>query len=133
MTEREYVEFLTHEEKIRLRQAINESLAHERELSNECNDRGKALASCLAKILGWPRIPAESSERRYVYARAMVAHQMKEEGFTGMEISKYLHRHVTSVNRMIRMVNGVINYPQAFRDMYELRNQFVKQIQNDIQ
>ena len=132
MTTREYIETLTHEEKIRLRQALNESLAHERELSNECNDRGKTLSSCLAKMMGWPRIPAESSERRYVYARAMVAHQMKEEGFTGMEISKYLHRHVTSVNRMIRMVNDVITYPQAFRDLYELREQFLKQIENEI-
>lgn len=86
----------------------------------------------MEEILGEP-IPKTSREPMYVWERAMVAYQLIKEGYTTTEIGRYMEKNHSSISHLKSKVMDMLHYPQYFKDITPLWEQFQKRIENDIQ
>ena len=69
-------------------------------------------------------IPSQSRVRRYVYARGMVMYQMREDGYTFMEIANQSGKHHSSVIHMTKAWEYILTHPGQFPSEITMWNNF---------
>lgn len=101
-------------------------------MMNSRHARCELLWGYMEEILG-EAIPKKNREPRYVWARAMVANQLIQEGFTTTEIGRLFGKTHSSICHLKDKMEDALRYPQYFKDIIPLWEQFQKRIENDIQ
>ena len=92
----------------------------------------KVLTALMEETIG-ETIPSKSRETRFVWARAMVVYQLRQEGFTLMEIGRMMGMHHSSVFHLEGKMKDALMYSFAYRDVIDIWKQFQNRINNDIQ
>ena len=95
-------------------------------------NRAGELLDIIGDIYGCD-IPLRSRKAEYVWARAMVVYQLRQEGFTLMEIGRMMGMHHSSVFHLEGKMKDALMYSFAYRDVIDIWKQFQNRIQDDIQ
>jgi hypothetical protein len=120
-------------ERLNLCSALQESILQERmERRHPRPSRCGVLTALMEETIG-ETIPSKSRETRFVWARAMVVYQLRQEGFTLMEIGRMMGMHHSSVFHLEGKMKDALMYSFAYRDVIDIWKQFQNRIQDDIQ
>ena len=113
--------------------ALQESLYQEREDNDGSRptSRSELLLSYMEEVIGEP-IPLVNRRSTFVWARAMVVHQMVNEGYSTPDIAGMLMKTHPTIIYLDRKMQDALTYPSAHRDINEQWNEFQKRIQDDI-
>lgn len=90
--------------------------------------RADALLDVAAQLIGEPSIPERSQKPIYVNARAVVAYQLREEGYSLQEIGAQLHRNHSSVTHLLYKIEWAKAYPSVYFEILQLLKQFKSRI-----
>lgn len=132
MTLRERCLGLPYKDRINLCAALQESIKQERREGRNPNpSRGEILLDYLAEILGEP-IPVKTRESRFVWARAMVAYQLTQEGFTTGEAGRMIGKDHSTIIHLRNKMKDALEYAYAFQDIIDIWKQFQNKLQDEI-
>jgi len=115
------------EEKTRLRDFLTRSIEDTKGRSKSVL-RGSILLGEMGKIFG-REITYFNRDSWDVWARAMVAYQMLQEGYSTGEVGRQLMKDHSTVIHLRKKVEDMLSLPQAYRDITPVWEQFQKQIE----
>lgn len=124
-------EGLTLQDMVELRECLTDMI-------NSANRVSKSPLRCsillgdMAKVMGRESIGYFSREAGEVWARTMVAFQMRKEGYTTTEIGRQMEKDHSTITHLKNEMRDALSLPQAYGDIIEIWNRFQKQIQDDI-
>lgn len=123
---------LPYRERLSLCQALKDSILKEKnDPDHNHPNRGEFLLKKMEEILG-EKIPVKSRESRYVWARAMVAYQLTQEGFTTMEVGRMIGKDHSTIIYLRDRMRDALSFRQAYWDIVKIWETFQKKINNDI-
>lgn len=123
---------LPYRERLNLCQALRDSIIMEKkERRNPNANRGQILLDCMGEILGEP-VPVKSRESRFVWARAMVAYQLTEEGITTNEAGRMMGKDHTTIMYLRNRMKDALAFPSMYQDIMPIWEQFKNKIEHDI-
>jgi hypothetical protein len=93
--------------------------------------RGAKLLDLMGQILGEP-VKLKSRESRYVWARAMVAYQMIQEGYSTFEVGKVLDKDHSSVIYLRNRMSDALAYEYAYQDIVDIWKRYQTLIKDDL-
>lgn len=93
-------------------------------------ERYGELATIMEDIIG-ETIQFQDRHKIHVWARTMIAYQMKSEGFTSHWIGTHIHKDHSSVLYMAGKMRDVLKYPNQYRDIMPMWNEFQKRINDE--
>lgn len=126
------VENLSLKDKVELREYLSDMINSSRRLSRSPL-RCSILLGTMAAALGWEHpIPYEGRESHYVWARAMVAYQMSQEGYHTIEIGRQMMKNRTTIIHLLKKIQYVFDFPHMYEDVLQMWYKFQKQIEYDI-
>ena len=70
-----------------------------------------------------------SRDREDVWAKAMVAYRMFNEGYTVSEISRQMFKNHSTVIHYRQKMEDALSVPQAYQDIIPIWNEFQKRIE----
>lgn len=117
---------MTPQEKRELVEYINETLAKanaDTRYSQRCSNLMEEIGGILDR-----KIDYISRDNTDVWARAMVAYQMIEEGYTLAEIGRQMLKDHSTIYHLKTKIQDVIDYPNLFKDIYPVWIQFQNKI-----
>lgn len=93
--------------------------------------RAEDLLAVLCGLTG-RRMNLRSRDSEVVWAKAMVAYRMMEEGYTLAEIGRQLGKDHSTVIHYRHKMQDALSLPQAYQDILPLWYEFKTRIENDI-
>lgn len=121
---------LPFKERVELRDALTGSI--ERDRIRHDPDRFGVLLGYMERIVGFP-IQDKSRESSHAWARAMVASQLIDEGFSTVEIGRMMGKDHSTVSYMRKKMRDALAYECAYKDIVGVWKQFQKMIQDEVQ
>lgn len=97
-------------------------------LRPDADTRGGHLLEVMADILGIPSI-LRTKKPAFVWARAVVAFQLRSEGYTLEEIGRQLGKDHSSVSYLLHKVEWASSLPSAYKKEMQLLREFNKRIE----
>lgn len=85
----------------------------------------------MGEILGEP-IMVKCQRSPLVWGRALVAYQLKSEGWSNYRIERVLHRDHSTVVYLRRKVADAFELPGMYRDIIRIWDKFQERIKDDI-
>ena len=123
--------------RVRLMAALKDSILEdtenpERRLPKilEAN-RGRTLLQVMGQVIGEP-VDLESRHARFAWARAMVAYQLTQEGFSTSEVGEQIGRDHATVSYHNSKMRFILDHPYAYKDIVDIWKQFQNRLQYDI-
>lgn len=90
---------------------------------NSEDTRGNTVKKKMEEITGIS-LAEKNQTQKFVWARSMVAYQLREEGFTLEAISKVLGCTVTNAFRMEKKVQDLIDFPHIYKNIVPIWVEF---------
>lgn len=94
-------------------------------------ERVKDLMAIQERILG-ERIPTTCRVARFVWARAMVAYQMRMEGYTLHQVGAAIGKNHSDIVHLHHKMKDALDYGYAYTDIVDKWKQFQNMIRYDI-
>lgn len=95
-------------------------------------NRGKILLGIIEEILGM-KVPSDSRQTMYVWARTMVAYQLIKEGYSTTETGRMLSKDHSTIIHLKHKMEDALAYEYAYQDIVDIWKQFQNKLQDDIQ
>lgn len=92
------------------------------------NERFNLMLRIASEIVG-SGIMTRTREPRTSAGRNCIAYQMRQEGYSTVQIGKLFGRHHSSILHMVRLMEDVISYPRTFIEDEEIWNKFKAKLQ----
>ena len=115
-------------ERVGVYEALKNSLFRE---GRETLHRGGILMGYMEQVLGEP-IPNDSKRAIYVWARAMVAYQLIQEGYSLTETGRMLGKKHCTIIWLRRKMQDALDCAYAYKSVIEMWTQFQNKINDEI-
>lgn len=111
---------LTLEEKVQLVEGLTKSIERGR---SKTMLRASVLLGVIGRIYG-QKVSLHNREAWCVWAKAMVAYRMLQEGYTHGEIGRQLEKDHSTVAHYKRKMEDALSLPHAYQDIIPVWNKF---------
>ena len=122
-------ERLSLEEKMELRDYLSASIANSHMGGFHSPLRCSILLGDMAEVMGLDAIGYFSRDPMMVWARAMVAYQMIQEGYSTGEIGRQMMKDHSTIIYLRKKVQNAFDIPRAYQDILAIWNDFQKRIE----
>ena len=93
--------------------------------------RHDVLIRMMGEILG-EEIPPRDRHEKWVWARTMVAYQMRKEGYTLMNIAAQMGMHHSAIIHLLNKMQNALDMPIMYQDVLPIWFDFQNKMKNDI-